>query len=65
MSTFVFAVDLAVVMVPKQNVGKITLGHFEVAWGNAVWMTLVATIMTWVAAVLLSARACYCCGIRR
>jgi len=64
-STVVFAVDLAMVLVAKSNVNRVTIGHFAVDWGNGVWMVLAATILTWTAVILLSARACYCCGIRR
>jgi len=64
-STIVFAIDLAMVLVAKNNVQSITVGHFAVNWGNAIWMVLAATILTWTAVFLLSARACYCCGIRR
>lgn len=64
-STIVFAIDLALVLVAKSKVKSISVGNFEVNWGNAVWMVLAATILTWIAAILLSARACYCCGIRR
>jgi len=64
-STIVFAVDLALVLVAKSKVKDITVGDFEVDWGNAVWMVLAATLLTWIAAILLSARACYCCGVRR
>jgi len=60
-STVVFAIDLALVIVARSNVKNITVGHFEVTWGNAVWMVLAATILTWVGVILLSARACYCC----
>jgi hypothetical protein len=64
-STAVFAVDLALVLVAKSNVKNITVARLEVVWGNAIWMVLAATILTWAAVILLSARACYCCGIRR
>jgi len=64
-STAVFAIDLALVLVAKSNVKLIKVGSFAVTSGNAVWMVLAATILTWVAVALLSARACYCCGIRR
>jgi len=60
-STVVFAIDLALVIVARSNVKSITVGHFEVTWGNGIWMVLVATILTWVGVILLSARACYCC----
>ena len=64
-STAVFAVDLALVLVAKANVKNINIGTFNILWGNAVWMVLVATLLTWIAVGLLSARACYCCGVRR
>lgn len=64
-STVVFGIDLALVLVAKSNVKDIKVGHFQVDWGNGVWMVLTATILTWAAVFLLSARACYCCGIRR
>ena len=64
-STAVFGIDLALVLVAKSNVKAITVAHLEVAWGNAVWMVLTATILTWAAVFLLSARVCYCCGVRR
>lgn len=65
LSTAVFAVDLVLVLFAKSKVKDITVGNFEVDWGNAVWMMLVAVILTWTAVGLLSARACYCCGVRR
>jgi hypothetical protein len=60
-STIVFAVDLALVIVARNNVKVIKVANFEVTWGNGVWMVLTATIFTWVGVILLSARACYCC----
>lgn len=62
----VFAADLALVIVVKDNVDSLFSGaSFSVQFGNGVWMILVAMVLTWVAVVLLSARACYCCGVRR
>ncbi|KAF9012571.1 hypothetical protein BDQ17DRAFT_1344186 [Cyathus striatus] len=56
-STVVFGVDLAVVMVGRNK--------FKVNFGNGVWMILGGVVATWLAVVFLSARACYCCGVRR
>ncbi|KIL00844.1 hypothetical protein PAXRUDRAFT_7876 [Paxillus rubicundulus Ve08.2h10] len=62
----VFAVDLALVIVVKANIDSLFSGaDFSVQFGNAVWMILAAVILTWIAVVVLSARACYCCGVRR
>lgn len=62
----VFAADLALVIVVKDNIDSLVSGvDFGVQFGNAVWMILTAMVMTWVAVVVLSARACYCCGVRR
>jgi len=61
-----FAADLALVIVVKNNIDSLVSGaDFSVDFGNGVWMILVAMILTWVAVVVLSARACYCCGVRR
>jgi len=67
LSTVVFAVDLVIVLVAKSKVKDIGgVGHnLSITWGNAVWMMLVAVIFTWTAVLLLSARACYCCGVSR
>lgn len=59
------AVDLALVLVAQSRLP--TLGTFNIAidFGNGIWMVLTAVILTWIAIVLLSARACYCLGVRR
>jgi len=65
-STIVFVVDLVIVVIAKSKVKGIrgTIGqNITVDWGNAVWMMLVGVIFTWTAVFLLSARACYCCGV--
>lgn len=62
----VFAADVALVIVVQNNINSaFSDASFSVHFGNAVWMILAAMIMTWVAVVVLSARACYCCGVRR
>jgi len=64
--TVVFAVDLALVIIVRNNIDSLFSGaNFSVLFGNGVWMILTAMILTWVAVVVLSARACYCCGVRR
>jgi len=62
----VFAADVALVVGVKDNINSLFSGaSFNVEFGNAVWMILAAVVLTWVAVVVLSARACYCCGVRR
>jgi len=63
--TVVFAIDLALVIVARNQIANMPDLQFDVEWGGGVWMILVAVIMTWLAVVLLSARACYCCGVRK
>jgi hypothetical protein len=65
LTTIMFAVDVALVKTTMSRLPDYTNGGFAVAYGNAVWMALVAMVCTWVAVVLLSARACYCCGVHR
>lgn len=65
LGTIVFGVDLALVIVARNQVKNLEDLRFNVEFGNGVWMVLVAVILIWVAVVLLSARACYCCGVVR
>ncbi|KAJ7780612.1 actin cortical patch SUR7/pH-response regulator pali [Mycena maculata] len=64
-TTVVFAVDLALVIVAKSKVTTIDSLDFAIQWGNAPWMGLTAALLTWLAVIALSARACYCFGVRR
>lgn len=65
-ASVVFAADVALVLVVRSKIDSLFSGaRFTVQFGNAVWMILTALIQTWVAVVVLSARACYCCGVRR
>jgi hypothetical protein len=59
------AVDLALVLIARNRLP--TLGTFSLAidFGNGLWMVVTGVILTWIAVVLLSARACYCLGVRR
>jgi len=62
----VFAADVALVVAVKDNINSLfSDASFSVTFGNGVWIILAAMILTWVAVVVLSARACYCCGVRR
>ncbi|KAJ6559234.1 hypothetical protein DFH09DRAFT_523721 [Mycena vulgaris] len=63
-SSAVFAVDLALVIIAKSQVAQIKTVQFAIQWGNAPWMGLAAVILTWLAVIALSARACYCFGVR-
>lgn len=66
LGTVVFAADLAIVLVVKSKINTLFSGAtFTVNFGNAVWMILAAVVATWIAVGLLSARVCYCCGVRR
>ncbi|KAK0494834.1 actin cortical patch SUR7/pH-response regulator pali [Armillaria luteobubalina] len=66
LGTIVFGVDIALVLTLKNQLpslsSQIDLG---IDFGNGIWMVLVAVILTWIAVITLSARACYCCGVRR
>ncbi|KAF8911538.1 hypothetical protein CPB84DRAFT_1842039 [Gymnopilus junonius] len=65
-ATVTFAADLALVLVARQELANINGTIFlSVDFGNGVWMILTATILQWFAVVALSARACYCLGVRR
>ncbi|KAH0589162.1 hypothetical protein H2248_004927 [Termitomyces sp. 'cryptogamus'] len=63
--TVVFAIDLALVIVARDKIVNSIPYNIEVLFGPAVWMVLASIIMTWFAVVSLSARVCYCCGLRR
>jgi len=63
-SSVTLAADIALVVVAKQNLKDLTAVNFEITFGNGVWMVVAAVALTWIAVVFLSARACYCCGVR-
>ncbi|CAA7258977.1 unnamed protein product [Cyclocybe aegerita] len=62
-SSVVLGIDLALVIVAKNQVENLEAFSFEVVFGNGVWMILAAVIFVWLAVMLLSARACYCLGV--
>jgi len=65
-SSVVFAIDLALVIVAKGQISSIdTELHFAIQWGSAPFLGLVAALLTWLAVITLSARACYCFGVRQ
>ncbi|KAG8861162.1 hypothetical protein FRB96_003112 [Tulasnella sp. 330] len=59
LSTLVFIIDIVFVAIAKSRLHKDTEGVATVNWGNAVWLTLVAAILTWFACVAA------CCGVIR
>ncbi|KAF8070397.1 hypothetical protein FPV67DRAFT_1487224 [Lyophyllum atratum] len=63
--SIVLAIDLALVIIVRKKIIDQLPYHFEVLFGPGTWMVLAAVAMTWLAVVFLSARACYCCGVRR
>lgn len=65
LSTVVFAVDIALVVSVRNNIDSLFSGDFVVSFGNGVWMTLAATILTWIVVIVLSAQRYYFCGVRR
>jgi hypothetical protein len=64
-ASIVFAIDLALVIIARDKIDDSPDFRLQVDWGNAVWMVLVAVVATWLAVITLSARVCYCCGVRR
>jgi len=63
LTTVVFLIDVILVAVVRNHVHKDTNGALTLTWGNAVWMTLAATIILWIANV--GACAGVCGGNRR
>ncbi|KAF5386221.1 hypothetical protein D9615_002313 [Tricholomella constricta] len=61
----VLAIDLALVIIVRNKIIDEIPYHFEVLFGPGTWMVLAAVAMTWLAVLFLSARACYCCGVRK
>ncbi|GLB37356.1 putative SUR7/PalI family protein [Lyophyllum shimeji] len=63
--TIVLGIDLALVIIIRKKIIDEIPYHFEVDFGPGTWMVLAAVVMTWLAVIFLSARACYCCGVKR
>ena len=64
-STIVFAADLALVIFGRHKLKQQHTVNVTLSFGNGVWMVLVSMLFTWIALILLSARVCGCCGLRR
>jgi len=64
LSSLLLAIDIALVAIAQAKVKTLTTIHVDVAFGNAVWMVLVAVVFSWGGVITLSARACYCMGVR-
>ncbi|KAJ7219178.1 pali-domain-containing protein [Mycena pura] len=58
LTTVVFLIDVILVAVVRSKVHKDTDGLLTLTWGNAVWMTLAAAILLWVANVGSCAGVC-------
>lgn len=65
LATVSTAADIAIVAIAMNKVGTVTTFDFEVRWGNAPWMSLVATIFLWIVVILQSITVCGCCGVSR
>ena len=65
LSTILFAIDLALVIVARSRVRTLQGIHLDVSFGNGVWLILVSVILAWTAVITLSARACFCMGVRQ
>ena len=66
LTSFVLVMDVVLIVLLRNNMNVASVGlKFDVQFGNGVWMILVAVLFTWFAVIMLSARACYCIGVRR
>jgi len=65
LTSIVFAIDVSLVAIAEDKVDDLPNFHFDVMFGNGVWMILVAVAFSWAAVITLSARACYCLGVRQ
>ncbi|CAK5277452.1 unnamed protein product [Mycena citricolor] len=63
LTTILFLIDVILVALVRNRVKKDTDGAVNLNWGNAVWMTLAATVLLWIATV--GACAGVCGGNRR
>jgi lysylphosphatidylglycerol synthetase-like protein (DUF2156 family) len=65
LSSVLFVIDLVLVLVANANVKNLRDLKVSVSFGNAVWLILVAVVFCWAAVITLSARACFCMGVRK
>ncbi|KAL4244957.1 pH-response regulator palI/RIM9 [Abortiporus biennis] len=61
----VFAVDLAIEIIARNDIAPLVGPTVIVGWGNAVWLALIGVALTWVSVILLSIVSCRCCGYRK
>ncbi|KAG6813750.1 hypothetical protein H0H92_007702 [Tricholoma furcatifolium] len=64
-STVVLAIDIALVVIVRDKILDDIPYNLEILFGPATWLVLASTVCTWIAVITLSARACYCLGVRR
>jgi hypothetical protein len=65
LATVSAAADLVLVRVAKAKIDDVMGLSFEILWGNAPWMSVVAVVLLWIVIVLQSATLCGCCGVSR
>ncbi|TFK42679.1 actin cortical patch SUR7/pH-response regulator pali [Crucibulum laeve] len=65
LTTVVFLIDVIFVAVVRHRVRDASDGNLTLTWGNAVWMTLGATVALWLAMVGACAGVCACGGRNR
>ncbi|RDB21279.1 hypothetical protein Hypma_011514 [Hypsizygus marmoreus] len=58
-TTVVFLIDLIFVALVRHKVRDVSNGGVDLVWGNAVWMTLGATVALWLAMVSSCAGVCF------
>ncbi|TFY81717.1 hypothetical protein EWM64_g2292 [Hericium alpestre] len=64
-SAVVFAADIALVLVARDEIQNAGFNGIAVDFGNGVWMVLAGLVVTWLAVVALSIKVCRCCGYGR
>jgi hypothetical protein len=64
LSSVVFAIDLAINIVARNEATTLTQFTLSFTWGNGVWMSLVGVILSWIGMILLSIPVCGCCGVK-
>lgn len=64
-ATVSMAIDLALVLVARSRLPSLGTFSLAIDFGNGVWMVVTGVILTWIGVILLSARVCYCLGVRR
>lgn len=63
--TVSLGIDLGLVLAAKAELANFPNVHFEIVFGNGVWMIVTAVVLCWLAVITLSARSCYCLGVSR